>query len=34
LTEDETAIVLSVSPRTVNREWQSAKAWLYAEMNP
>jgi RNA polymerase sigma factor (TIGR02999 family) len=28
LTEDETAVVLSLSPRTVNREWQSAKAWL------
>jgi RNA polymerase sigma factor (sigma-70 family) len=26
---EETAEVLNVSPRTVRREWQRAKAWLY-----
>ena len=29
LTIDETAEVLDISPRTVRREWQRAKAWLY-----
>jgi RNA polymerase sigma factor (TIGR02999 family) len=32
LTVDETAEVLSVSPRTVEREWTLARAWLYAEL--
>ncbi|HUK18202.1 MAG TPA: sigma-70 family RNA polymerase sigma factor [Bryobacteraceae bacterium] len=32
LTEDETAQVLAVSPRTVKREWAFARAWLYGEM--
>lgn len=32
LTIDETADVLNVSPRTVKREWQLAKAWLYGEL--
>lgn len=32
LTEDETAQVLGVSPRTVKREWAFARAWLYGEM--
>ena len=29
LNVDETAEVLNVSPRTVRREWQRSKAWLY-----
>jgi len=29
LSIEETADVLNVSPRTVRREWQRAKAWLY-----
>jgi len=32
LTVDETAEVLRVSPITVMREWKSAKAWLYREL--
>jgi RNA polymerase sigma-70 factor, ECF subfamily len=32
LTVDETAEVLQVSPITVMREWQSARAWLYREL--
>lgn len=32
LTEDETASVLGVSTRTVNRDWVMAKAWLHAEL--
>jgi RNA polymerase sigma factor (TIGR02999 family) len=32
LTEEETAEVLGISPRTVKREWSVAKAWLYAEL--
>ena len=32
LTEEETAEVLAVSPRTVKREWRSARAWLYSQM--
>jgi len=32
LTEEETAQVLSISLRTVKREWAFARAWLYAEM--
>jgi len=32
LTEDETADALGVSPRTVQREWAKAKAWLYLEL--
>jgi RNA polymerase sigma-70 factor (ECF subfamily) len=32
LTVDETACVLGRSPRTVKREWQLAKAWLYREL--
>ena len=32
LTVDETAHVLGCSPRTVKREWQLAKAWLYREL--
>lgn len=29
LNVDETAEVLDISPRTVRREWQRSKAWLY-----
>jgi RNA polymerase sigma-70 factor, ECF subfamily len=32
LTTDETAEVLGVSPKTVQREWNMAKAWLYGEL--
>ena len=34
LTVEETAEVLKVSPRTVKREWNLARAWLYCELNP
>ena len=32
LTIEETAEVLSISPATVKREWNWAKAWLYNEI--
>ena len=32
LTMEETAEVLSISPRTVRREWMLAKAWLRGEI--
>ncbi len=32
LSVEETAAVLGVSPVTVMRDWQAAKAWLYREM--
>ncbi len=32
LSVEETAEVLSVSPRTVAREWRLAQAWLYREL--
>jgi RNA polymerase sigma factor (TIGR02999 family) len=32
LTLEETATVLQISPRTVRREWSSARAWLYHEL--
>ena len=32
LSVEETAVVLSVSPITVMRDWNSAKAWLYREL--
>lgn len=32
LTEEEVALVLGVSSRTVRRDWNHAKAWLAAEM--
>ena len=32
LSIEETAAVLGVSPATVNREWSSARAWLFREM--
>ena len=33
LTVEETAEVLNVAPITVMREWNKAKAWLYAELS-
>ena len=32
LTVEETAEVVSLSPRTIKREWAAAKAWLLGEM--
>jgi RNA polymerase sigma-70 factor, ECF subfamily len=32
LTEDEVADIWKLTPRTVRREWSSARAWLYAEL--
>jgi RNA polymerase sigma-70 factor (ECF subfamily) len=32
LTIEETAEVLHLSPATIKREWQTAKAWLYHEL--
>jgi RNA polymerase sigma factor (TIGR02999 family) len=32
LTEDETAEVLGVSSKTIQRDWKVAKAWLYGEL--
>ena len=32
LTVEETAEVLQISPRTVNREWAMARAWLYRSL--
>ena len=32
LTIEETAVVLGLSPATIKREWQTAKAWLYHEL--
>jgi RNA polymerase sigma-70 factor (ECF subfamily) len=32
LSIEETAAVLAVSPRTIDRQWQTAKAWLYREI--
>ncbi len=33
LTIDETAKVLELSPATIKREWATAKAWLFHELN-
>ena len=33
LTIEQTAEALGVSPATIKREWGSAKAWLYHELN-
>lgn len=33
LTEEETAEILGVSPRTVKRDWRMARAWLHGELN-
>ena len=32
LSVHETAEVMGVSPRTIDRQWQTAKAWLYREI--
>jgi RNA polymerase sigma factor (TIGR02999 family) len=32
MTVEETAHALDISPRTVKREWQMARAWLYGEL--
>lgn len=32
-TEDETADILQLSPRTVRRDWQSARAWMAEKMD-
>lgn len=34
LTEEETAEALGVSDRTVRRDWQKARAWLYEALSP
>ncbi len=34
LTEIETADILGISPRTVQRAWRSAREWLYQDLNP
>lgn len=34
MTVEETAHALGISPRTVKREWQMARAWLYGELTP
>jgi RNA polymerase sigma factor (TIGR02999 family) len=34
MTIDEIAEALEISPSTVKREWQLARAWLYGELNP
>jgi RNA polymerase sigma factor (TIGR02999 family) len=33
LTEEEIAEVMKISPRTIRRDWQFAKAWLTREMS-
>jgi RNA polymerase sigma-70 factor (ECF subfamily) len=32
LSVEETAAVMGVSPRTIDRQWQTAKAWLFREL--
>ena len=32
MTEEETAEVLSISPATVRRDWNMAKAWLHSQL--
>jgi hypothetical protein len=32
MTIEETAAVMEISPATVKREWQMAKAWLQVQM--
>ena len=34
LSIEETADQLGVSPKTIDREWRRAKAWLYNELHP
>lgn len=33
LTEEEVAEIRNTSPRTIRREWSSARAWLFAELS-
>jgi RNA polymerase sigma factor (TIGR02999 family) len=33
LSVEETAEAMGVSPRTIDRQWQTAKAWLHREIN-
>jgi RNA polymerase sigma factor (TIGR02999 family) len=33
MSEEETAEILGVSTRTVKRDWRTARAWLFAELN-
>lgn len=33
MTVEETSIAMGISPRTVDRAWQKAKAWLYREIH-
>jgi hypothetical protein len=33
MTVDEVADALAISPRTVHREWEAAKAWLRVEVH-
>jgi RNA polymerase sigma factor (TIGR02999 family) len=33
MTVPEAATVLGISPRTVDRTWQGAKAWLFRELS-
>ena len=33
LSEDEVARVLGIAPRTVNRDWKFARAWLHGELS-
>jgi len=32
LTEEEAAVVLGISPKTIRRDWTVARAWLYQQM--
>jgi RNA polymerase sigma factor (TIGR02999 family) len=32
LSPEETACVLEIAPRTVEREWRAARAWLYSQL--
>lgn len=34
LNEEETAVALGISSRTVKRDWTLARAWLYGELGP
>jgi RNA polymerase sigma factor (TIGR02999 family) len=34
LNDDETALALGISPRTVHRDWDAGRAWLAANLEP
>jgi RNA polymerase sigma-70 factor (ECF subfamily) len=34
LSPEETACVLDIAPRTVEREWRAARAWLHSQLAP